>query len=110
MICHCTAFFRMAKGTKSAEDYGAVSSKTIMTLARFGKSILPKGFGQMEGAGTLPTNLENDKKMLKEHSLEFSSLNPDFRLANHPYLVNYPHPLGRACTLSSKPSFGSVEG
>lgn len=86
MICHCTDFFRMAQGTKTAEEYGAVSPKTIVALARSGKSVpAPKGFGQVEGGGTLPTELGRDKKILKDHILKFSNLNPDFEFAKHPY-------------------------
>jgi len=83
MICHCTDFFRLANGSKKAFEYGVVDPKSINSLAKSNKPIpTPKGFGQVEGDGTLPTNLENDKKILKEHILEFSKL-PIFHLDHH---------------------------
>lgn len=86
MICHCTDFFRLANGSKKAFEYGVVDPKSINSLAKSNKPIpTPKGFGQVEGDGTLPTNLENDKKILKEHILEFSKLPNNYRYALHPY-------------------------
>ena len=86
MICHCADFFRMAKGLKIAEEYGQVNPDEIISLAKSGKTApAPKGFGQVEGDGTLPTDLENDKRILKEHVLEFSKLSEDYNFAPHPY-------------------------
>ncbi len=86
MVCHCTDFFRMAKGSKKAEEYGVVDPKEIISLVRSRKtSPAPKGFGQIEGGGTLPTELDNDKRILKEHILEFSKLEKDFEFAEHPF-------------------------
>jgi hypothetical protein len=86
MVCHCTDFFRMAKGTKKAEEYGVVDPKEIIELSRSGKTApAAKGFGQIEGKGTLPIDLETDKKMLKEHISEFSNLDKEFEFAEHPY-------------------------
>ncbi len=85
MVCHCTDFFRMAKGIKRAEEYGVADPSEIIGLTRSGKTApTPKGFGQVEGGGTLPTDLENDKKMLKEYLLDFSRLK-DYDFAEHPY-------------------------
>jgi len=84
MVCHCTDFFRLALGHKMAEEYNVVDPKEIMALSLSGKTVpTPKGFGQIEGDGTLPTNLENDKIILKEFIFEFSKFNGDF--AEHPY-------------------------
>jgi len=86
MICHCTDLFRMAKGTKKAREYGQVDPNEIILLAKSLKSTpTPKGFGQIEGEGTMPTDLENDKKILKDHILEFSELPEDYKYALHPY-------------------------
>lgn len=86
MVCHCSDFFKMAQGIKKAEEYGAISPKKIMMLAQSGNTVpVPKGFGQLEGGGTLPTHLAHDKKLLKNHILEFSNLSPDFEFAIHPY-------------------------
>lgn len=86
MICHCADFFRLAKGSKIALEYGQVNPNEIIALAKSGKPTpAPKGFGQVEGDGTLPTDFENDKKILKEHILEFSKLPDDFNFAQHPY-------------------------
>lgn len=86
MLCHCTDFFRMAKGAKKAEEYGVVDLDVIIGLARSGKTApAPKGFGQVEGEGTLPTDFKNDKRILKEYISEFSKLNEDFKFAEHPY-------------------------
>ena len=86
MVCHCTDFFRMAKGTKKAEEYGTIGSAEIKALAPAGETIpAPKGFGQVEGQATKPTDLENDKKILKDHIRWFSQLPEDFDLAPHPY-------------------------
>ena len=76
MVCHCTDFFRMAIGTKKAEEYGMVDPKIVVELSRSGKTApTPKGFGQVEGDGTPPTDLENDKAVLKEHILQFAPEN-----------------------------------
>ena len=86
MLCHCADFFRMAKGTKKAEEYGKVDPDNIISLARSEKPVqAPKGFGQVEGTGTKPTKFENDKRILKEYILEFSRLTEDNILAIHPY-------------------------
>lgn len=86
MVCHCTDFFRMAKGSKIAQEYEQINSNVIISLARSGKPIqAPKGFGQVEGEGTMTTDLENDKKILKNYILEFSGLPRDFNFALHPY-------------------------
>jgi len=86
MICHCSDFFRMAKGNKKAKEYGDVDPDKIIGLARSGKTApTPRGFGQVEGEGTSPTHFLNDKKILKEYILEFSKLDKDFDFAEHPY-------------------------
>ena len=86
MVCHCTDFFRMAKGTKTAREYGGVNIKELIELAKLGKTTpAPKGFGQVEGEGTPPTDLEKDLRTLKEHILEFSKFKNDFDFAEHPY-------------------------
>ena len=86
MVCHCTDFFRMAMGAKKAEEYGVIEPKEIIALARNRKTApAPKGFGQIEGEGTLPTHLENDKKLLKAHIIQFSQLDEDFEFTEHPY-------------------------
>jgi len=86
MVCHCTDFFRLAMGTKKALEYGVVDPKEVIALARSKKTVTaPKGFGQVEGEGTLPTNLEDDKKILKEHMLQFSQLDEDFTYPEHPF-------------------------
>lgn len=92
MVCHCTDFFRMANGTKMANEYGKVNPKDIIKLANAGKSApAPSGFGQTEGEGTKPTDLENDKRILKEHLLEFSAFNEDYKFGEHPYFGNIDH-------------------
>lgn len=86
MICHCTDQIRMAIGTKSATVEGKVDPNEIITMAKSGKSVpTPKGLGQVEGDGTKPTTLERDKKILKEHILNFSKLDDNFGYASHPY-------------------------
>lgn len=85
MICHWTDFFRMANGYKRAEEYGVTDSKEILKISRSGKSVpAPKGFGQIEGDGTTPTNFESDKASLKKHILEFSKRNKNYEFAEHP--------------------------
>lgn len=89
MVCHCSDFFRMALGIKKALEYGVVEPNKIVMLARSGKTApAPKGFGQIEGNGTKPTTLENDKNILKKYILEFSKLKSDFIFAEHPYFGN----------------------
>ncbi|MEM1258256.1 MAG: DUF1569 domain-containing protein [Bacteroidota bacterium] len=86
MVCHCTDFFRMAKGAKQAWEYGKVNAEEIIALVRSGKvAPAPKGFGQIEKEGTMPTDLEGDIKTLKEHILEFSKFDDHFEFAEHPY-------------------------
>ena len=76
----------MANGTKKAEEYGVIDSKKILKLSRSGKTApTPKGFGQTEGQGTLPIDIESDKKTLKEHILAFSKMDEDYEFAEHPY-------------------------
>jgi len=86
MVCHCTDFFRMAKGEKKALEHTILSSSEIINIAKSGKTApTPKGFGQIEGEGTLPTNLKKDKILLKEYLLAFSELSDQFNFALHPY-------------------------
>ena len=86
MVCHCTDQLRAAMGTKKLFEYGQVDPNEIIMLAKSGKPVpTPKGLGQVEGDGTKPTNLENDKKILKEHILDFSRLSDDLNYSSHPY-------------------------
>ena len=86
MVCHCTDFFRLATGTKKAQEYGMVDPKAIIELSRSGKTApAPKGFGQVEGDGTPPIDLESDKRILKKHILQFAELDEDYEFAEHPY-------------------------
>lgn len=86
MVCHCTDFFRMAKGEKKALEYNILSSSEIINIAKSGKTApTAKGFGQIEGDGTPPTNLKKDKILLKEYLLAFSELSDQFNFALHPY-------------------------
>tara|TARA_A100000171_G_C2095852_1_gene126998 strand:+ start:237 stop:668 length:432 start_codon:yes stop_codon:yes gene_type:complete len=85
MICHCADFFRMAYGTKIAEEPYALSFDDIKVLKKEGKSVpAPKGFGQVEGGGTKPTNFENDKEILRGFILKFIDLPERFNFATHP--------------------------
>lgn len=87
MICDCADFFRMAYGTKMAEEPCAISFDDIKVLKKEGKSVpAPKGFGQVEGGGTKPTNFENDKEILREFILKFIDLPEDFNFATHPII------------------------
>ena len=89
MVCHCTDFFRMAKGTKKAEESAKVNADEIIALTRSRKTVpAPKGFGQIEKEGTAPTHFKNDVATLKEHILEFSTFDDHFEFAEHPYFGN----------------------
>lgn len=86
MICHCTDQIRLAMGTKKSTEYGQVDPNQIILLSKSGKVVpTPKGLGQVEGDGTQPTNLEDDKEILKQHILTFSKLDNNFNCAPHPY-------------------------
>jgi hypothetical protein len=86
MVCHCTDQLRVALGTKTLADQGEVDPNEIINLARTGQPVpTPKGLGQMEGDGTAPTTLENDKEILKRHILDFSRLPDGFNYPPHPY-------------------------
>lgn len=86
MICHCADFFRMAKGTKMALEYNTANSDEIIALAKSRKTVpTPKGFGQIEGQGTQPTNFDNDKEVLKNFISEFANFDEAFEFAEHPY-------------------------
>jgi len=86
MICHCTDQLRIALGTKTLGDQGAVDPLEIINLAKTGRPVsTPKGLGQVEGDGTTPTDLENDKQILKKHITDFSKLPDDFDYPLHPY-------------------------
>lgn len=86
MVCHCTDQLRVALGTKTVGDQGTFDSNEIIQLAKTGRPVpTPKGLGQLEGDGTTPTNLENDKEILKSHILNFSKLPDDFDYSPHPY-------------------------
>jgi hypothetical protein len=86
MICHCTDQLRIALGTMTLEDQGTVDPIEIINLAKTGRTVpTPKGLGQLEGDGTRPTNLENDKQILKKHIEDFSKLPDDFDYPLHPY-------------------------
>ncbi len=92
MVCHCADFFRMVKGTKQAEVYGEVDAEEIKALARSGKPTpAPKGFGQVEGDGTKPTEFKRDKEVLKDFILEFSRFPEDYNFAIHPYFGTLDH-------------------
>ena len=86
MVCHCTDQIRMALGTKKAEEDNTVNLREILLLARSGKMVpTPKGFGQVEGEGTIPSDFNNDKSVLKQHIIEFSEAKDSYDFALHPY-------------------------
>lgn len=86
MICHCTDQIRMALGEKRSTEYGVVDGNEIRALARAGKPVAtPKGFGQVEGEGTPPTEFESDKKTLKGYILRFATLPDGFPYPEHPF-------------------------
>lgn len=85
MVCHCTDFFKMVNGTKKANAYGKINPMEATELAKSGKTVpTPDGFGQVEGDGTQPVDLDSDKKILKEHILEFSKFSEKYEFAKHP--------------------------
>jgi hypothetical protein len=86
MVCHCTDQLRAIMGTKELLEFGKVSPEEIRALVKSGETVpAPKGLGQVEGDGTKPTNLEEDKMLLKKHILEFFELPEDFNCIPHPY-------------------------
>ncbi len=87
MVCHCTDQLRLALGTiKADDDYTPIDPNMVKNLALTKRPVpTPKGLGQVEGDGTLPTTFENDKVLLKSHLLEFLNLPEDFDYAPHPY-------------------------
>ncbi len=86
VIPHCTDQFRMAFGTKKAKEYGKVDPNKILSMVKSGESVpSPKGFGQIEGEGTAPTDFETDKKILKEHISKFCQLDDSYTFYTHPY-------------------------
>lgn len=92
MICHCTDFYRMAKGSKKANIYGKISGEQIIRIAKSGKSApAPDGFGQVEGDGTKPIDWERDISTLKEYILAFSKLPLNYEFAEHPYFGVIDH-------------------
>ena len=92
MVCHCSDFFRLALGTKKEFEYGVVDPKEIIELPLSGKTApAPKGFGQVEGNGTLPTDLENDKRILKAYIVQFAQKDKDYEFAEHPYFGYLSH-------------------
>lgn len=91
MICHCADQFRMAFGSKKAFEYGNEDANEIKERARQGKSVpTPKGFGQVEGNGTRPSNFEEDKETLKKFMLEFRQLSNSYEFSPHPYFGDLP--------------------
>jgi hypothetical protein len=86
MICHCTDQLRIALGTKKLGDQGEFDLNEIISLAKGGRPVpTPKGLGQLEGDGTTPTSLENDKEILKNYILDFVKLPDEYDYAAHPY-------------------------
>ena len=86
MVCHCTDQIRVALGTKTLGEQGEFDPNEIINLAKTGRPVpTPKGLGQLEGDGTTPTNLENDKEILKSHILNFIKLPIDYDYSPHPY-------------------------
>ncbi len=79
----------MAKGIKKANEYGGIDENEIISLAKLGKTTpTPKGFDQVAGEGTVPTNLEIDKQILKDFIHDFATLNKDHQFAEHPFFGN----------------------
>ncbi|MFD2101462.1 DUF1569 domain-containing protein [Flagellimonas iocasae] len=79
----------MAKGNKKSDEYGIVHPNEILQRSSSGQTVpAPKGFGQIEGGGTVPASFENDKAILKEHIREFSEFDKDFQFVEHPYFGN----------------------
>jgi hypothetical protein len=90
MICHCADELRMAMGIKKALEYGGVDPAEITLLARSRQTVpAPRGFGQVEGEGTAPTSLENDRRILKDLINQYLALPDTFQFPPHPYFGEY---------------------
>ena len=86
MICHCADQLRLAFGEKRSTEYGKVDPNEIIALARAGKTApTPKGFDQVKGEGTKPTNFEEDKNILKSYIIKFAETAEDYNFSEHPY-------------------------
>ena len=49
MICHCPDFYRMANGSKEANEYGTLVPSEVLKIVKSGKTApTPSGFGQVE--------------------------------------------------------------
>lgn len=86
MICHCTDLIRISLGEKevSANDNWKIEEITEMRKA--GKTIPTiKGFDQVEGGGTQPTNFNADKETLKKIVVRYYQLEPSFEFSPHPF-------------------------
>ncbi|MEX0275085.1 MAG: DUF1569 domain-containing protein [Flavobacteriaceae bacterium] len=86
MMCHCADYFRLILGHKTVPQNDILRSSEILDLVRKAKPVdTPKGFGQVEGDGTLPTTFEEDREILKKLMLEYSKLPTDYTYPEHPY-------------------------
>lgn len=90
MICHCADQIRMALGSIEIGAYDTIKPEKVIELVQSRKTVpTPKGLDQVSGGGTLPTNFENDKKVLKQHISDFSKLEDTFDFKPHPYFGSY---------------------
>lgn len=87
MICHCTDQLRMAMGEIEGLYREKVDMVKIREMRDAGKSLpTVDGLDQVQGQGTRPTTLENDKKILIDYIEKFISCSDDFPFHFHPFM------------------------
>jgi hypothetical protein len=86
MLCHCADQIRIALGTKIVSNPNGYTATEILHLAQNKQTVpAPKGMGQQEGEGTLPTTFEADKATLKTLIQTFLDQEEDYAFSPHPY-------------------------
>jgi hypothetical protein len=89
MLCHCADQIRIITNELVLEYDSTVNPDEIKALAREGKPVqTPKGLDQVKDEGTLPTNFENDRELLRKMVMKFTEIPPDYECGQHPYFGN----------------------
>ena len=86
MVCHCADQFRMMFGEIEGLKRQEVNVAELIEMSIKNITVpTPEGLDQVDGGGTKPTELGNDKKILIDYLNRFNECDDNYKFSFHPY-------------------------